>query len=216
MLNLEPAISMRQRIADALRASVITGEMTVGNVYSVPALADKFGVSITPVREAMLDLAKEGLVEPVRNKGFRVRELSATELDEITDIRLMLEPAAVASLTGKLSPQTISELTSLADNIVTTAAAGDVIAYVDADRIFHRAIIELTNNQTLTDIVMSLRAQSRLLGLRSLAQAGTLHVSAHEHHELIIALQGTDSTAVREIVTHHLGHVRSDWAGQDS
>ncbi|MEY2634824.1 MAG: hypothetical protein RIS75_764, partial [Actinomycetota bacterium] len=130
MLNLEPTVSMRQQIADALRASVIAGEMTVGTVYSVPALAEKFGVSITPVREAMLDLAKEGLVEAVRNKGFRVRELSATELDEITDIRLMLEPVAVASLTGKLSAQTISELTLLADNIVNTAAAGDVVAYV--------------------------------------------------------------------------------------
>jgi len=214
MLNLEPALSMRQRIADALRASVITGEMTVGTVYSVPALADKFGVSITPVREAMLDLAKEGLVEPVRNKGFRVRELSAKELDEITDVRLMLEPAAVASLTGKLSPETIQELRALADNIVTTAAAGDVIEYVDADRVFHRTLVELTGNNILTELVMSLRAQSRLFGLHSLAQAGTLHVSAHEHHELIDALQGSDSTAVHAILTHHLGHVRSDWAGQ--
>ncbi|MEY3278372.1 MAG: hypothetical protein RLZZ426_858 [Actinomycetota bacterium] len=214
MLNLEPALSMRQRIADALRASVITGEMTVGTVYSVPALADKFGVSITPVREAMLDLAKEGLVEPVRNKGFRVRELSAKELDEITDVRLMLEPAAVASLTGKLPAETIQELRALADNIVTTAAAGDVIEYVDADRVFHRTLVELTDNNILTELVMSLRAQSRLFGLHSLAQAGTLHVSAHEHHELIDALQGNDSAAVHAILTHHLGHVRSDWAGQ--
>ena len=213
MLNLEPALSMRQRIADSLRASVITGEMTVGTVYSVPALADQFGVSITPVREAMLDLAKEGLVEPVRNKGFRVRELSAKELDEITDVRLMLEPAAVASLTGKLSPETIQELRTLADNIVTTAAAGNVIEYVDADRVFHRTLVELTNNNILTELVMSLRAQSRLFGLHSLAQAGTLHVSAHEHHELISALQGSDSAAVHAILTHHLGHVRSDWAG---
>ena len=214
MLNLEPALSMRQRIADALRASVITGEMTVGTVYSVPALADKFGVSITPVREAMLDLAKEGLVEPVRNKGFRVRELSAKELDEITDVRLMLEPAAVASLTGKLPAETIQELRALADNIVTTAAAGNVIEYVDADRVFHRTLVELTENNILTELVMSLRAQSRLFGLHSLAQAGTLHVSAHEHHELIDALQGSDSAAVHAILTHHLGHVRSDWAGQ--
>jgi DNA-binding GntR family transcriptional regulator len=180
----------------------------------VPALADKFGVSITPVREAMLDLAKEGLVEPVRNKGFRVRELSAKELDEITDVRLMLEPAAVASLTGKLSAETIQELRALADNIVTTAAAGNVIEYVDADRVFHRTLVELTDNNILTELVMSLRAQSRLFGLHSLAQAGTLHVSAHEHHELIDALQGSDSAAVHAILTHHLGHVRSDWAGQ--
>ena len=108
----------------------------------------------------------------------------------------------------------VRQVSKLAGNIVTTAAAGDVVSYVDADRIFHRALIELTNNHTLTDIVMSLRAQSRLLGLQSLAQSGTLQESAHEHQELIDALQGSDSERVKDIVIKHLGHVRSDWAGQ--
>jgi DNA-binding transcriptional regulator YhcF (GntR family) len=68
--------SLREQIADALRAALVSGQMRPGLVYSVPVLAERFGISPTPVREAMLDLAKESLVEPVRNKGFRVTELT--------------------------------------------------------------------------------------------------------------------------------------------
>jgi DNA-binding GntR family transcriptional regulator len=64
--------SLREQVSHALRAALIAGELRPGVVYSAPVLAAGFGVSATPVREAMLDLAKEGLVEVVRNKGFRV------------------------------------------------------------------------------------------------------------------------------------------------
>ena len=64
--------SLREQVGHALRAALVTGQLKPGEVYSAPGLAAQFGVSATPVREAMLDLAKEGLVEVARNKGFRV------------------------------------------------------------------------------------------------------------------------------------------------
>ncbi|GAA2910803.1 hypothetical protein GCM10011428_26590 [Streptomyces violaceus] len=78
--------SHRERVADALRAALIAGELRPGEVYSAPGLAARFGVSATPVREAMLDLAKEGLVDTVPNKGFRVTAVSERQLDEYTHI----------------------------------------------------------------------------------------------------------------------------------
>ena len=83
--------SYRERVADALRAALIAGELRAGGVYSAPALAARFGVSATPVREAMLDLAKEGLVDVVPNKGFRVTEVSEQQLDEYTHISSLIE-----------------------------------------------------------------------------------------------------------------------------
>ena len=68
--------SLREQVADALRAHLVSGRMRPGVLYSAPKLAAEFGVSATPVREAMLDLVSEGLVEVVRNKGFRVTSLS--------------------------------------------------------------------------------------------------------------------------------------------
>jgi len=88
---LDERPSARSRIIHALRAALVAGQMQPGEVYSAPALAARFGVSATPVREAMLELVKEGLVRTVPNKGFRVSELSDRELDEITEIRLLLE-----------------------------------------------------------------------------------------------------------------------------
>jgi DNA-binding GntR family transcriptional regulator len=212
MFELTAQQSLREQIAESLRAAIITGEMTAEVLYSVPSLAEKFGVSITPVREAMLDLANEGLVEPVKNKGFRLRTLSDKQLDDITSVRLLLEPAAVAELTGRLSENDVQRLIELSHKIIETAKAGSLTEYVNYDRAFHRALLELGGNAALTDIVMSLRAQSRLLGLAELAARGTLHETAHEHDELIAALQGDDSEKVAEIVRHHLSHVRREWA----
>ena len=214
MFEVTPTVSLRERIADSLRASVVSGELDLGVVYSVPMLAEKFGVSITPVREAMLDLAKEGLVESVKNKGFKLREPSEKELDDITSVRLMLEPAAIASLTGRLTSEQLGELRELADAVMESAKAGDVVEYVGRDRTLHRRMLELVGNESLTDIVLRLRAQSRLLGLTALAHRGVLDASAHEHHELIDALAGNNAELVESIMRDHLAHVRKEWAGR--
>ncbi|MFF9912487.1 GntR family transcriptional regulator [Streptomyces sp. NPDC013457] len=94
---------LRDQVAHALRAALISGELKPGAVYSAPGLAEDFGVSATPVREAMLDLAREGLVEPVRNKGFRVTEVDERDLDQYTDIRLLIEVPTVGRVTLTLS-----------------------------------------------------------------------------------------------------------------
>ena len=214
MFQIEQSTSLRERIADSLRASVVSGELDLGVIYSVPMLAEKFGVSITPVREAMLDLAKEGLVEPVKNKGFKLREPSEQELDDITSIRLMLEPPAIATLTGKLTSSQLTELRELADRVLESAESGDVVDYVSRDRVLHRRLLEFVGNANLTEIVLRLRAQSRLLGLSSLAHRGALAESAREHHELIEALAGSDALRVETLMREHLAHVRKEWAGR--
>ncbi|HEU0041968.1 MAG TPA: GntR family transcriptional regulator, partial [Jiangellaceae bacterium] len=106
--------SLREQVADALRAAVVSGDMKPGQVYSAPALAARFGVSATPVREAMLDLAKQGLVEVVRNKGFQVTQMSNADLDHITEIRLLLEPPAAATVASSPRPDDATELLPLA------------------------------------------------------------------------------------------------------
>ena len=85
------------RITEALRAAIVTGELEPGQVYSAPRLGAQFGVSATPVREAMLDLLKEGLVRTVRNKGFEVLAPSPVALHDILEVRQLLEvPTFVA------------------------------------------------------------------------------------------------------------------------
>ncbi|MFF8024309.1 GntR family transcriptional regulator [Streptomyces sp. NPDC007896] len=206
--------SYRERVADALRAALIAGELRAGEVYSAPTLAARFGVSATPVREAMLDLAKEGLVDTVPNKGFRVTAVSEKQLDEYTHIRSLIEIPTTVQLATTADPVSLEALRPAAREIVTAAAAGDLIAYVEADIRFHLGLLALAGNSHLVEVVGDLRKRSRLYGLNALVEAGRLQDSAEEHLELLDALVDRDPEAVRRVMTRHLGHVRGLWAAR--
>lgn len=212
--SLESRRSMRSQVIHALRAALVTGQMQPGAVYSAPTLAAQFGVSPTPVREAMVELAKEGLVTVVPNKGFRVRELSERELDEITAIRLLLEVPVTASLAGTLGADRLAELRPMAQAIVDLAAAKDLVAYVEADRQFHLSLLAAAGNQQLVDLVGELRARSRLLGLGPLADTGELAANAVEHVDLLDLIEAGDAAGVEALMRVHIGHVRGRWAGR--
>ena len=208
--------NLRQEIAVALRAALVTGGMRPGVVYSAPTLAQKFGVSATPVREAMLDLAGEGLVEPVRNKGFRVSELTDQDLDEITYLRQLIEVPTVADVAAAMDETTRARaqaLRPMAHAIVRLARAGDLLNYVEADRQFHLALLELSGNRHLVDLVANLRARSRLYGLQELADRGELARSAAEHEEIVELVLAGRADDVAALMRSHIGHVRGMWAG---
>jgi DNA-binding GntR family transcriptional regulator len=204
--------SYRELVADALRAALVAGELRPGEVHSVPALAARFGISATPVREALLDLAKEGLLDPVPNKGFRVTAVSERQLDEYTHIRSLIEIPTVTGLAATADATALEALRPAAEEIVTAAAAGDLIAYVEADRRFHLGLLALAGNEHLVEVVGDLRKRSRLYGLTALAERGLLRASAEEHLELLDALLARDGATVQAVMTRHLGHVRGLWA----
>lgn len=206
--------SLRERVAESLRAALVSGRMAPGTTYSIPALAEQFGVSATPVREAMLDLVNEGIVAPVPNKGFRVVELTDAELDQITELRRLLEVPTVGTLAGAIDRSSIKRLRSLASEVSDAARRGDVVAYVEADRELHLALLAVARNPRLVEIVGRLRDQSRLYGLEQLAAEGVLVDSANEHMQLIDALESGDRLAAERVMAHHLDHVRGIWASR--
>ncbi|MFE4675546.1 GntR family transcriptional regulator [Streptomyces sp. NPDC056723] len=204
--------SYRERVVDALRAALIAGELRPGEVYSAPGLAARFGVSATPVREAMLDLAKEGLVDTVPNKGFRVTVVSDQQLDEYTHIRALIEIPTTVELATNADPAALEAVRPVAQEIVAAAAAGDLITYVEADLRFHLELLALAGNAHLVQVVGDLRRRSRLYGLTSLVEEEKLQASAEEHLEILDALLARDEEAVRAVMTRHIGHIRSLWA----
>lgn len=206
--------SLRERIAGSLRAALVSGSMVPGVTYSVPTLAERFGVSATPVREAMLDLAKEGLVAAVPNKGFRVVQVSESELDELTELRRLVEVPTVGRLAGRIPAARRDHLRELAARITAHAAAGDLIGYVEADRRFHLELLASAGNRQLVELVDRLRARTRLYGLGRLAAQGQLTRSAAEHGELLDALAAGDPTEAQALMARHIGHVRGIWAQQ--
>ncbi len=208
--------NLREEIRDMLRGAVMSGQLRPGIVYSAPSLAEQFGVSVTPVREAMLDLANEGHVEALRNKGFRVTELSPAQLDSITAVRVLLEvpTVRVVALSGA-DPITITRLNDLAAAIVEAAEQHDLIAYVTADMEFHLAVLQLAGNPELVEVVRSLRRRSRLYGLQSLT-SDQIFPSSHEHVELVQLIEARDADGAERLMRQHLGHVRGIWAEDSS
>ena len=204
--------SYRASVADALRAALVAGELRPGEVYSAPSLAARFGVSATPVREAMLDLVKEGMVDPVPNKGFRVTTVSERQLDEYTHIRSLIEIPTTVGLAATADPAALEALRKDAEDSVAAADSGDLIAHVEADRRFHLGLLALAGNEHLVEVVGDLRKRSRLYGLTALAERGLLKSTAEEHLEILDALLARDAERVRSVMTRHLGHVRGDWA----
>ncbi|MFF3911916.1 GntR family transcriptional regulator [Streptomyces sp. NPDC001852] len=203
---------LRDQVAHALRAALISGELRPGEVYSAPTLAEDFGISATPVREAMLDLAREGLVEPVRNKGFRITEVNERDLDQYTEIRTLIEVPTVGRITKTASKADLEALRPIAEEIVRAAHDHDLIGYLEADRRFHLSLLALSGNDRLVETVGDLRKRSRLYGLTALDQRGELIPSAQEHLELLELMLSGDAEAAEQCMTRHLGHVRSLWA----
>ena len=205
--------NLSEQIARVLRASLVSGQLVPGVTYSVPSLAEHFGVSVMPVREAMLALVQQGLMVPVRNRGFRVVELTPKELDDILQLRLMLEVPGTVEAATQMSDRAMRELRRLAREIVRHARAGSVVDYLEADRRFHGALIELAGNPRLATLVEDLRSRARLTALDTLAEHGDLETSADEHLELLEAIANDDLDGVRSLMTRHIRHTRGIWAG---
>ncbi|WP_019357512.1 GntR family transcriptional regulator [Streptomyces sp. AA1529] len=204
-------LSIRDHVAQALRAALIAGRLRPGTVYSAPQLAAQFGVSATPVREAMLDLTREGMVEPVRNKGFRVTELSRRDLAEYVGIRELIEVPTVGEVARAADSARLEELRPVAREIVAAARAGDLVGFLEADRRFHLALLELAGNRRLVETVAQLRSHSRLYGLAGLAESGQLIESAEEHEVLLDLVLARDAGGAQACMRTHLGRLRTQW-----
>lgn len=207
--------SAREEVLEALRAALISGSMKPGEVTSAPALAEMFGVSATPVREAMLELVREDMIEVVRNKGFRVRQLSDAELDELVEMRLLLEVPTMGRVAAardeSMSPE-LRRLRDLATQIEHAAVAGDLVEYVRLDNDFHTGFLALHGNSSLVRSVRELRGRSRLYGLEELAQSGHLVATIQEHQDLVDRALERDVAGIEELTTRHIGRVRTVWA----
>jgi DNA-binding GntR family transcriptional regulator len=206
--------SLREQVTRALEAAVVAGELQPGVIYSAPMLAERFHVSATPVREAMLDLVGEGMVEAVRNRGFRVVAVSESDLDQISQIRLLIEVPIMGQVAKLLTPDKIAALNETGQAIEAAAERGDLIEYLDCDRQFHAQLISTIGNPRLTDLVDRLRRQARLFGLQRLADTGQLLASAREHRAMLRVLQSGDVAAAETLMAAHVGHTRGLWVGR--
>ncbi|MER6960442.1 MULTISPECIES: GntR family transcriptional regulator [unclassified Streptomyces] len=197
--------SVRGQILDALRTALVGGELQPGEVYSAPVLGERFGVSATPVREAMQQLALEGAVEVVPNRGFRVIVRGTRELAELAEVRALIEVPVMLRLARTVPAERWAELRPLAEASVRAAASGCRATYAEADRVFHRALLALSGNEQLVGIAEDLhrRSQWPLVGAPVRRGRADLVADAAEHMALLEALTAGELDAVQALMREH-------------
>ena len=204
---------LRSQIVARLRANIVSGEFNVSQVYSTAAIAKSIGVSITPVREAVLDIEHSGLIEIVRNRGFRVLSISDGDLDDICDLRKMLEAPAMAIVAKKATDSELSSLRPILDRM-KAASERNLAEFLHLDHMFHIRLMELTGNTRLVRFVENLRDQTRLYGIAALLSQGALIDTNQEHDDILQALIKRDADVAVELMRMHVNHTRGIWAGQ--
>ncbi|MEU9987383.1 GntR family transcriptional regulator [Streptomyces sp. NPDC048045] len=202
--------SVRGQILDALRTALVAGELQPGEVYSAPVLGERFGVSATPVREAMQQLALEGAVEVVPNRGFRVVERGARELAELAEVRALIEVPVMLRLARTVPGERWAELRPLAEATVRAASTGCAATYAESDRAFHRAVLTLSGNAQLVRVAEDLHRRSQWPPVDGPVRHGRadLVADAAEHTALLEALIAQDLDIVRKLVGEHFAGAR--------
>ncbi|WP_091999417.1 GntR family transcriptional regulator [Paraburkholderia lycopersici] len=213
MENVLQQVNLRDQALAVLKYRLISGDLAPGEIYSAAALASELGVSNSPVREAMLTLVNEGLMETVKNRGFRVVPLRDEERRNIYELRKLIEVPSMAKLASMKDEVNAhrEHFEQLAADIVKAAHEKNVVAFVEADRNFHIGLLSLLKNEQLTSIVENLRNQTRRYGLKVLSsQEGELVKSAEGHKLLLDAILSGDKKLVTKIMTEHLSPLAGD------
>ncbi|MEN4918157.1 GntR family transcriptional regulator [Achromobacter spanius] len=200
---MEGVTNLREMVLAQLRSRIVSGQAIPGTIYSVPALATEMGMSTTPVREALLELSRTGLVAPLRNRGFRVEAATPQDLENHFDVRIMLEAGALVTIARKGLTDT-EPLIQLADAVAAAVKAGNVADYIETDRQFHEALVSRANNPLLTRMIMGLRADMRLYGINSAAGLERQRASVSEHYEMIELAATHQCEAISALITRHI------------
>lgn len=195
-----------------IRKMILSGALEPEKLYPVSYFAAQMGVSATPIREALLDLCAEGLLEARKNRGFRLQVLTDQDFDEIHALRLLLEPPSVASLAGGLSTAIAIQARDLCHATELCARAGDVSGFLEQDKRFHLTLLEQTGNKRLVEIVGKLRNEIRL-GVPDAVRVKELEKSAREHFEVLEAIVERDAATVEALMRRHLSESRGRWTG---
>lgn len=197
----------RDRVFTEVRRDILSCDLRPGETLSEAELARRYGVSKTPVRDAMQRLEQEGLVEIEPRKGHRVRPISMQEAGDLIEVRAILESAAVAKVAREAEDD---ELVAL--DAFRTADIGDVAAFADYNRQFHIHLADLSRNQRLAEEIrrmMEFYDRLVLVSLASLSRGEGLEAPLSDHHALIDALQARNGRLAQRLMRLHISRSRS-------
>lgn len=203
-MNRIAPTALYQEVAERLRQRIFAHELPPGTWIDEQKLAEQYGISRTPLREALKVLASEGLVELKPRRGCYVTEISAQDLDDIFPLMAMLEGRCASDAVKRAKRADIEALKAIHDALEKSARDGKIDAFFEANQEFHRKIQELAGNRWLLMVIQDLRKVLKLSRLHSLSIEGRLQQSLDEHRAIMAAIQAGQPEEAEKAMQDHL------------
>lgn len=191
-------------VAEQLRQRIFQRELEPGSWIDELKIAEEFGISRTPLREALKVLAAEGLVTMKPRRGSYVTEVSETDLQDVYHLLSLLESDAAGVVAAQATPVQLAELQALHDEL--EAAVDDAERFFAINERFHMAVLTVANNRWRNQVVEDLRKVMKLNRHQSLFKTGRIHDSLQEHRDILHALQKRDSEGARQAMQLHFSN----------
>lgn len=202
-------LALYQEVAERLRQRIFSHELPPGTWVDEQALAEQYGISRTPLREALKVLASEGLVTLKPRRGCYVTEISERDLDEVFTIMALLEGECARSAAGRASAAELEELQDIHRDLERAAAAEDIDRFFEANQAFHHRVQALADNRWLLQVIEDLRKVIKLSRHHSLFSEGRLEQSLAEHRDILDALLARDADAAEARMREHISSGRA-------
>jgi len=201
---LEQPISLAKMAYETLRDSILTGQLKPSEVYNEMSLAEELGISRTPVREALLELSSQGLVTFLPRKGVRINHPTKRDVEEIFELRKAIELAAIEKVARTSARCDLSKIEKSIEDQREALRKKDFVAYMEADRAFHSAFSELTNNRRFVAIVDNIRDVMHLIGVQALGIEGRGEEVIAEHEKVLETVRQRKPREARKAMNYHL------------
>jgi DNA-binding GntR family transcriptional regulator len=196
--------TLREQVADHLREEILTTRLAPGAELSEVALARSLGISRGPLREALGQLAAEGLVTIVPRRGAVVRRLTRQEFTDAYEVREALESLAIKLAVPRLTVGEKAELHRMSEQMERAAQAGDTDRFFDINRQFHARLVEASGNRKLQEMHGQLVAQMGRLMKKSVELRGGIEQSAAEHRAILEAVDAGDPERAAQLMEQHI------------
>lgn len=199
-----PRSSLHDELTERLREMIFSGELEGGERVPEKLLCERFGISRTPLREALKVLASEGLLHLLPNRGARVATLTAEAVEEIFPVMGALEALAGELACRHATAAEIAEVKALHYQMALHHTKGELQPYFRLNQQIHEKILEAARNPTLTQQVRSLAGRVRLARFRANMSATRWDRAMAEHEEILAALEARDGAALADVLRRHL------------
>lgn len=204
MMNMDGRKPLREIVYEQLKMRIMTGDITPGTRMMEVSLAERMGVSRTPVREAIRKLEKEGLVVIEPRRGAYASEISLSDMVDVMEVREELEGLAASLAAKRITEEEIEELKGITEGYKKAIEDGDTEKIIHYDELFHKTIISFSGNKTLiklSEMVQELALRFRYLYYDDFSRYKNMPI---QHTKVIEALETGDSEAARAAANDHV------------